>query len=166
MSYRISRAGRGVRALREECGLKSKELAAKAGIQASHLSEIENGRRNLTPPVLEKLAVAMGMLPEDLARKLKLMGAEEMGIGAGDAFGIARLGEDPLNMHAPMISRTPDPAALAAHLVREMPRDEVFRILRDLTEAGESGDDDALRKARALLDLIPTSHPTTPTAAG
>jgi transcriptional regulator with XRE-family HTH domain len=144
----------------------SKELAAKAGIQASHLSEIENGRRNLTLPVLEKLAAGLGMAPEEMARRLKLMGAEEAGIEVGDAFGIARLGEEPLNMHPPMISRTPDPAALAAHLVREMPREDVFRILRDLTEAGEGGDDDALRKARALLDLIPTSHPTTITAGG
>ena len=75
--------------------------------------------------------------------------------GEGSVRGIRGSGYDP-----DMISLTADSSALAAHLLKAMPRDEVFKLLRDLTRAGESGDDAALRKARALLDLLPTTHPT------
>ncbi len=75
--------------------------------------------------------------------------------------------EDPTLLYGrSMNSRAPDFDALAAHLLAAMPREDVFRMLRELTAAGEAGDNAALRKARALLDLIPTTHPTTAAAGG
>jgi hypothetical protein len=47
-----------------------------------------------------------------------------------------------------------------------MPRDEVFRMLPELTEAGEAWDNSALRKARAMLNLIRVTHPKTAVACG
>jgi transcriptional regulator with XRE-family HTH domain len=65
-----------------------------------------------------------------------------------------------------MTSLSADSAALATHLLKMLPREEVFKLLRDLTKAGEGGDESALRKARALLEILPVTHPTTTVAGG
>jgi transcriptional regulator with XRE-family HTH domain len=169
MPYNTPRLGAHLRLLREERGLMSKELADKAGLAPNHYSELENGRRRLTTAVLEKLAPGLGLATEELREKLREMA------GTGDA----QRGAEHVISHdssvredAPMLygrsmnSRTPDFDALAAHLVAAMPREDVFRMLRELTAEGEAGDNAALRKARALLDLIPTTHPTTAVSGG
>lgn len=168
MNYRSSRIGRSVKLLREERGMMSKDLAAASGLQPSHVSEIENGRRKLSPPVLEKLAKGFGISTEELGRILRELtgGPDESPAIASDES--MQLREDGAVYRAslPMISNMPDTAGLARDLVSLLPREEVFRLLHEFTAAGEAGDIHALRKARALLEIIPTTHPTTAVAGG
>lgn len=51
--------GPKIRMLRENLGLTAKELSNAAQISPSHLSLIERGRRNASPPVAAKLAGAL-----------------------------------------------------------------------------------------------------------
>lgn len=45
---------------RVEAGLTQAQVAAAAHISAGHLSELEGGTRNPSPPVLKRLAIALG----------------------------------------------------------------------------------------------------------
>lgn len=59
--------GENVRALR---GLTPQdEVAHEAGIHTTYLSGIENGKRNITLRVLERLAAALGVTEVDLVRR-------------------------------------------------------------------------------------------------
>jgi len=58
MDVRV-RVGLNVQNLRRELGLSQEELADRAGIHQSYLSDIERGRRNPTIIVLDKLAAAL-----------------------------------------------------------------------------------------------------------
>lgn len=42
------------------------DVATEAGITFSHLSELERGTRNPSPPTLSRLAAALGCTTEDL----------------------------------------------------------------------------------------------------
>ncbi|HEX6010944.1 MAG TPA: helix-turn-helix transcriptional regulator [Geminicoccaceae bacterium] len=55
-----------VRLWRERRGLKLGELAARAGVAASYLSEIESGRKPGSVAALVKLARALGLGIDDL----------------------------------------------------------------------------------------------------
>jgi transcriptional regulator with XRE-family HTH domain len=62
--------GRNVRRRREELGLAQDELAHRAEIHVTYLSGVENGRRNITLSVLERLAGSLQVsAAELLARK-------------------------------------------------------------------------------------------------
>lgn len=56
-----------VRVWREHRGLKAKDLAAKAGISAAYLSEIEHGKKEPTVKSLRAIADALGVDLDDLA---------------------------------------------------------------------------------------------------
>jgi ribosome-binding protein aMBF1 (putative translation factor) len=56
-----------VRVWRDLRGMSAKELAAKAGISASYLSQIENGERDGTFGTMKKIATALGVDLDDLA---------------------------------------------------------------------------------------------------
>ncbi len=51
--------GANIRKLRVARGLSQEELAYRAGIDRSYLSEIENGHKNLGVLILEAIAVAL-----------------------------------------------------------------------------------------------------------
>lgn len=55
-----------VKELRKERGLTVEQLAGKAGISKSFLSEIENGVKQINGRRLEDLASALGVRPHDL----------------------------------------------------------------------------------------------------
>ncbi len=63
----ISPLGARVRALRRERGLTQAQLAERLGISASYLNLIEHGRRNLSAPVLIKLAGVLDLELKALA---------------------------------------------------------------------------------------------------
>lgn len=63
---RNNRLGKMLRALRKKCGLNQGELADRAGINRSYLSNLENGHSNPTIDVLEKLAQGLGIGMNDL----------------------------------------------------------------------------------------------------
>jgi len=57
---------RNVRAFREQRGLSQEEVADRARVHTTYLSGIENGRRNPTVDVLERLAAALSVRPSEL----------------------------------------------------------------------------------------------------
>lgn len=58
--------GQNVKALREAKGLSQEELAHRADIHVTYLSGVENGRRNPTILVLERIANALDVSPSQL----------------------------------------------------------------------------------------------------
>ena len=58
--------GRNVRARRKQLGLSQEELAFRAGMKRSYLSDLERGARNPTVRALGRLAEALGAAPEEL----------------------------------------------------------------------------------------------------
>ena len=55
-----------IRALREARGLTLQELAPMIGLHFSYLGKIERGKRELTKPVMERLARALEVAEADL----------------------------------------------------------------------------------------------------
>jgi len=58
--------GRNIRRTRERLGLPQDELAHRAEIHVTYLSGVENGRRNITITVLERIAAALEVTEADL----------------------------------------------------------------------------------------------------
>jgi transcriptional regulator with XRE-family HTH domain len=58
--------GANVRALREARGLPQDELAHLASIHPSYMSDVENGKRNFSMKVLERIAAALRVPETDL----------------------------------------------------------------------------------------------------
>jgi transcriptional regulator with XRE-family HTH domain len=58
--------GLAVRELRSRSELTQKALAEKAGLNPSYLSEVENGKRNLTWAAIINLADALKAQPSEL----------------------------------------------------------------------------------------------------
>jgi len=55
------RFGDAVRARREELGMTQEDLAEKAGIHRTYLSDVERGTRNLSLINIERLAAALSV---------------------------------------------------------------------------------------------------------
>src|SRR5512140_3741471 len=58
--------GRRVRRIRQEKGLTLKQIEAKVGVSATHISEIERGKTSPTIRALEKIAHALEVMPSHL----------------------------------------------------------------------------------------------------
>ena len=58
--------GRNVRRARKDKGWTQEQLAFEASVKRAYLSEIENGQRNVSLDVVEKLAKALGVPPNVL----------------------------------------------------------------------------------------------------
>jgi len=52
--------------IRKEQGISQYNLAQKANITFRYLSDIENGKRNMSINILEKIAIALGVKPSKL----------------------------------------------------------------------------------------------------
>ncbi|RYG58238.1 MAG: XRE family transcriptional regulator [Alphaproteobacteria bacterium] len=63
---RLVQLGAGVRAIRESAGLSQEALADAAGIDRSHMSRIERGRRNVSFLNVCRIADALGCKPSDI----------------------------------------------------------------------------------------------------
>lgn len=61
--------GKNVRALREQEGLSQEELAFRAGMKRSYLSDLERGTRNPSVRALGRLADALGVVPSRLLER-------------------------------------------------------------------------------------------------
>lgn len=68
MALRII-VGANIRKAREARGLPQDELAHRAEIHTTYLSGVENGRRNITMNVLERIAAALGMSETELVKR-------------------------------------------------------------------------------------------------
>lgn len=58
--------GEQIREIREKIGLNQEQLAFKAKIDRSYLSNVENGHRNLTITVIVRLAKSLKVHPSEL----------------------------------------------------------------------------------------------------
>jgi transcriptional regulator with XRE-family HTH domain len=61
--------GLNVRRIRTAAGLSQEDLAHSAAIHVTYLSGIENGKRNATVLVIERLAGGLGVPPEELLQR-------------------------------------------------------------------------------------------------
>jgi transcriptional regulator with XRE-family HTH domain len=57
----LERFGRAVKFRREELGLTQEDLADKAGIHRTYLSDVERGTRNLSLINIEKLSTSLSV---------------------------------------------------------------------------------------------------------
>ncbi|WP_081703526.1 MULTISPECIES: helix-turn-helix domain-containing protein [Brevundimonas] len=62
----VTRLGKRVRTLRREAGLSQEELAFRAGMKRSYLSDLERGTRNPSVRALERLALGLSIHPAKL----------------------------------------------------------------------------------------------------
>lgn len=65
------RFGTAVKFRREEMGLTQEDLAEKARIHRTYLSDVERGTRNLSLVNIERLAVALAMTLPELFSKVE-----------------------------------------------------------------------------------------------
>jgi transcriptional regulator with XRE-family HTH domain len=63
--------GLNIRRLRAAKKLSQEELAFRAGIDRSYLSEVENGQKNLSVRVLDQIAAALDVDMRDLLEGYK-----------------------------------------------------------------------------------------------
>lgn len=61
--------GQNIRRERERRGIPQDELAHRADIHVTYLSGVENGHRNITLNVLERLARALGLSEAELVKR-------------------------------------------------------------------------------------------------
>jgi transcriptional regulator with XRE-family HTH domain len=154
--------GTYLKRIREGLPLAAKEVALRAGMKPSYLSEIETGKRKATDALMARLAPALSMTLQELKRAVALLQEE-------DRMCSPALNEDaPVyrsrprqtapqspSSYAPSGALCPDMEALVLHLLAEKGRDDSFSMLREFTEAAQNGDELAFAKARALLVLLP-----------
>jgi transcriptional regulator with XRE-family HTH domain len=81
--------GKALRIARAMAGLQQKEVADRAGINSSHISLIEMGKRKPSVRALDKLCKALG-IPNHL---FMLLGAEASDLNIGDSDGVRRAAE-------------------------------------------------------------------------
>lgn len=60
VSIAILRGDNRIKALRQSRGMTQQQLAAKTGLGQGFMSDLENGRRNVTDAVAETLSIALG----------------------------------------------------------------------------------------------------------
>jgi transcriptional regulator with XRE-family HTH domain len=59
------KVGGRVRELRHELGLSQEALANKAGVDRTYMTDVENGRRNISVEILEKIIGALEISFQD-----------------------------------------------------------------------------------------------------
>ena len=60
---------RNMKRLREAKGWKKSDLARATGIDASHISNLENGKKHIGLELMEKIAIALEVEPYELIRE-------------------------------------------------------------------------------------------------
>jgi transcriptional regulator with XRE-family HTH domain len=66
----VALLARNTRVLRTGMGLSQEELAFRAGMKRSYLSDLERGTRNPSVRALGRLADALGVVPSKLLEEL------------------------------------------------------------------------------------------------
>lgn len=66
LDRRLERLGAGIRAVREKAGLSQEALADAAGVDRSHMSRIERGKRNVSFLNICRIADALDCKPSDI----------------------------------------------------------------------------------------------------
>ncbi|MBO7500157.1 MAG: helix-turn-helix domain-containing protein [Fibrobacterales bacterium] len=63
--------GTAIRAMRAELGLSQEKLAFDAGVGRRYLSDVENGKRNVSLETVEKLAERFGITASEFVRRVE-----------------------------------------------------------------------------------------------
>jgi transcriptional regulator with XRE-family HTH domain len=143
--------GSALRKFRESRRLTGTMLSRMTGISQGHISELENGRRNLTEALICRIAEGCSIPVKELEAELARI-LEEDAEPASVASGLREMAS-PYNLPRP--TEPPDDMhLLAAWLVGRMAPSEVAGLLRMFTEEAIAGDSSASARARALLLLI------------
>ena len=71
MTSEIKAFGKAICALRVDHGLSQEELAERAGIHRTYVSQLERGIKSPTLAVLTKIAKALGTKPSRLLRLIE-----------------------------------------------------------------------------------------------
>lgn len=66
--------GKAVTQLRKERNISQEQFAFDSGIARKYMSEIENGKRNISLDVIERLARALRMRPSELFEYVEEIG--------------------------------------------------------------------------------------------
>lgn len=149
--------GFAIRKFRELRGYTGRDFANLAGISQSHVSELESGRRRLTPAMVTRIAAAIGMAEDAFVSAIREL-------SAGSAGG-ADLPEVDLSVGAPtqpdskVVPAVDEFRDLAEWVVARVGHDKVWGMVRVLTEEAEDGGmgaKDAARRARCLLEILST----------
>lgn len=64
--------GTTLKALRAQKGISQEKLALETGIGRRYMSDIENGRRNVSLEIIEKLAAYFEISPSEFIKKIEL----------------------------------------------------------------------------------------------
>jgi transcriptional regulator with XRE-family HTH domain len=147
------RLGPALRKFRESRGSSGKEFAAAAGMSQGHLSEIENGRRNLTEALIDRIAESVSLSPADLVDTLSSF------LSADPVESPPRFREDPSPYHytphiQPGLPPPDEYLELATWFVSQLPPSKAWELVRDFTALAENGDLAAARRARALIFIL------------
>jgi transcriptional regulator with XRE-family HTH domain len=62
----VTALGQAIQGRRKELGLSQEDLAGKAGLHRTYVSEIERRSRNLSVKILVRLAMALDLSPSQL----------------------------------------------------------------------------------------------------
>jgi len=73
----VSQLGKNVRSIRLGAGLSQEELAFRAGLKRSYLSDLERGTRNPTVRALGRIADALGVTPSGLLKDPEEPGTQD-----------------------------------------------------------------------------------------
>lgn len=65
----VTALGTAIQTRRKQLGLSQEELAVKAGLHRTYISEIERRSRNLSVKILVKIAIALNVTPSALMRE-------------------------------------------------------------------------------------------------
>ncbi|HMU11081.1 MAG TPA: helix-turn-helix transcriptional regulator [Ferruginibacter sp.] len=57
--------GQRIKVLRKEIGLSQEALAYKAEVDRTYVTDVENGRRNVSVEILEKIIIALNISVKD-----------------------------------------------------------------------------------------------------
>ena len=78
-----SRLGRVVKQLRQQRGITQQQLAVKAKLHRTYVSDVERGTRNLSITSLDQIAVARDTPLSEVFKRVETANAEELTKVAG-----------------------------------------------------------------------------------
>jgi transcriptional regulator with XRE-family HTH domain len=74
----VTALGQAIQGRRKELGLSQEDLAGKAGLHRTYVSEIERRSRNLSVKILVRLAMALDLSPSQLMQDAEEIAATEL----------------------------------------------------------------------------------------
>lgn len=118
----LTEIGKYLRKARIDRGLLLKDMAEGIGVSSAHLSTIETGKRHVTPDLISRLAVFLGLKPNDA--------------GWAELDRAAALSRGQVEIHTRGLSMKHQEAALAfSRQFKEMESTDLDKLLKMLNSA-------------------------------